>query len=194
MILKLCNKIILPFSTLLCLLKYNGIWGLKKHLAKSDIPNPRLLDIYDAYLSRYYGSWIGYNAQFDGTPCFPHGFYGVFISGGAKLGKNTVIFQQVTIGSNTLNDSEKAGSPVIGNNVYIGAGAKIIGKIVIGDNCRIGANAVVYQDIPPNSVVVLSPTRVIQKENLDNRYYSYRNGKWVYFCDGDWIEDTDKES
>lgn len=194
MILKLFNKIILPFSTLLCLLKYNGIWGVKMHLAQSNVPNPRILDIYDAYLGKYYGSWIGYNAQFAGTPCFPHGFYGVFISGGAKLGKNTVIFQHVTIGSNTLNNSKKAGSPIIGDNVYIGAGAKIIGKIVIGDNCRIGANTVVSQDMPPHSVAVQSPTLIIQKANLDNRYYSYRGGRWVYFYDGDWIECTDKKS
>ena len=49
------------------------------------------------------------------------------------------------------------GVPEIGNNVYIASGAKVFGKIKIGDNVKIGANAVVYRDIPANSVVVLKP-------------------------------------
>ena len=193
MIDKLYKRLTLQASTVWHIKKYNGIWGLKRHLRQSDFPNARLLEIYYTYFSRY-GSWIGYNSQFAGVPCIPHGFYGVFISGDVKLGKNTVIFQHVTIGSNTLNSSENVGSPSIGKNVYIGAGAKIIGKIVIGDNCRIGANAVVYQDLPPHSVAVQSPTRIIQKSNLDNRYYSQRNGKWTYFKDGEWIEDNAKKT
>lgn len=192
MIRTLYDRLTLPALMLLYFRKYNGIWGLKKHLSQSSIPDARLLRIYNSYFGRY-GSWIGYPSKFAGVPCFPHGCYGVFISGGAKIGKNTVIFQQVTIGSNTLNDSEMAGSPTIGENVYIGAGAKIIGKVVIGDNCRIGANAVVYQDMPSNSVAVQSPTRIIQKSNLDNRYYSQKNGRWYYFRDGDWIEDKEKK-
>ncbi|MDA8136956.1 MAG: hypothetical protein M0T82_20250 [Desulfobacteraceae bacterium] len=49
----------------------------------------------------------------------------------------------------------------IGNNVYIGPGAKIFGKITIGNNVKIGANAVVYKDVPDNSLVVLSPGHTI---------------------------------
>lgn len=192
MIKKLFNNVTLPVSTILSLKKYGGIWGLKEHLLKCDIPNKRLIAIYDFYFSRT-GSWIGYKSQFAGVPCFPHGPWGIFISGGTRLGKNVVIFQHVTIGSNTLKDSKKTGAPIIGENVYIGAGAKLIGGIIIGNNCRIGANAVVYQDMPANSVAVQSPTRIIQKDNLDNRYYSQREGKWVYFSDGSWIEDNDKE-
>lgn len=123
---------------------------------------------YKNYLSKY-GSWIGYNADIPNIPFFPHGFTGVFISGDAKIGRNAVILQYVTIGSNTLKDSTRIGSPIIGDNVYIGAGAMIIGGVKIGNNCRIGANAVVYKDMPPNSVAVQAPTRIIQKENLDNR-------------------------
>lgn len=192
MVRKVYGRLTLPVSTVLALRSHNGIWGLKRHLSQTDTPKARLLEIYDAYFSRY-GSWIGYNSHFADVPCFPHGFYGVFISGGARLGRNTVIFHHVTIGSNTLNDSDNAGSPTIGNDVYIGAGARLIGKIVVGDNCRIGANAVVYEDMPPNSVAVQAPTRIIQRSHLDNRHYSQRDGRWVYFRDGDWIEDNDKE-
>ena len=103
----------------------------------------------------------------------PHGLFGIFISERAKLGKNCVIFQGVTIGSNTLIDSKNSGFPVIGNNVYIGAGAKIIGDVKVGDNCRIGANACVVKDVPPNSVVIGNPMKVIDKyEPLDNRFFT----------------------
>lgn len=181
----------MPVSLRLALKKYNGIWGLKKHLYEAEIPDPWLLQIYGSYFKNY-GSWVGYNSRFDSEPCLPHGLHGVFITGGAHVGRNVVIFHQVTIGSNTLNGTRNSGYPTIGDNVYIGAGAKIVGNVVVGNNCRIGANAVVYQDIPENSVVVQSPTRVIQKTDLDNRHYSKRNGKWVFFQDGGWVEDPDK--
>lgn len=174
------------------LVKFRNIWLLKAYLEKQAKPNDILLLFYDSLLSKS-GSWIGYNSYFKGTPFFPHGLYGIFISGGAKLGKNVIIFQQVTIGSNTLNDSNNLGIPEIGDNVYIGAGAKIIGNICIGDNCRIGANAVVYKNLPPHSVAVQSPTRIITKKNLDNRYYSIRGSKWFFFDEGEWIEDKGKQ-
>jgi serine acetyltransferase len=191
MISQIFRLLFLPIVTGVCVKKYGGIWGLKSRLNQDGNPNKILLNCYEKYLSKS-GSWIGFNSRFAGLPCFPHGLYGIFISGGAKIGRNVVIFQQVTIGSNTLNDSIKAGSPTIGDNVYIGAGAKIIGNISIGDNCRIGANAVVYEDMPPNSVAVQSPTRIIQKSNLDNRFYSMNNSGWVFYRDGNWVEDNDR--
>ena len=100
------------------------------------------------------GYYIGANAEFAQWPFFPHGYSGVYVSGGAKVGKRCVIFQQVTIGSDSLTDSKKPGSPTIGDDCYIGAGAKIIGNVKVGNGCRIGANAVVYKDVPDNSTVV----------------------------------------
>lgn len=96
----------------------------------------------------------------------PHQFYGVFISQGATIGKGCTIFQQVTIGSNTLGDSKKYGAPTICNNVYIGAGAKIIGNITIGEGARIGANCVVVTDVPAGATVVLQKPRVIEHPDL----------------------------
>ncbi len=121
-----------------------------------------------------------------GIPCFPHGEKGCFISKKSEIGKNCVIFQHVTIGSNTINGSN-SGSPVIGDNCYIGSGAKIIGNVRIGNNCRIGANACVYKDMPDNSVAVCAPTRIIVKDEvLDNNFYTpdgfmfdFNSGKWV---------------
>lgn len=104
----------------------------------------------------------------------PHGLFGIYISFGAKIGENCVIFNNVTIGSNTLKDSKGYGAPTIGNNVYIGVGAKIIGNVVIGDNVRIGANCVVVNDVPSNSTVVLTSPRVItKKRKRNNKYYNW---------------------
>jgi serine O-acetyltransferase len=108
-------------------------------------------------------------------PIFPHGLYGVFISQGAEIGENCTIFHQVTIGSNTLDDSKGKGSPIICNNVYIGAGAKIIGSVKVGNNCRIGANCVVTKDVPDNSTVVSAPIRIITKNKImDNNFKIFR--------------------
>jgi len=156
-----------PFLKLYILLRFRDYWGLKAHLEQR--PSKLLSLAYDHHFMKL-GSYIGLGSRFAGPPHFPHRCSGVFVSQNAVIGKNAVIFQQVTIGSNTLPDSKHPGSPVIGDNVYIGAGAKIIGGITIGDNCRIGANAVVYEDMPPHSVAVCSPTRVLQKEKLDNTF------------------------
>ncbi len=82
-------------------------------------------------------------------------FGGITIAADAKIGKNVNISQLVTIGE--AGRGKRAGAPQIGDDVYIGAGAKVIGKIKVGDNVKIGANAVVYKDIPPDAVVVNYP-------------------------------------
>ena len=86
---------------------------------------------------------------------------GIVINGKAKIGNNCTIMQQVTIG-NKLNDDK---IPEIGNNVFIGAGAKIIGNIKIEDNVIIGANAVVTKSIPKNCIVAGIPAKIIRKRN-----------------------------
>lgn len=108
----------------------------------------------------------------------PHGLAGIFISYGACVGEGCTIYHQVTIGSNTLPDSRGQGAPSIGRNVYIGAGAKIIGNVVVGDGARIGANAVVTFDVPANATVVQESPRVILHEGpRDNTYVS-----WAEYC------------
>ena len=86
---------------------------------------------------------------------------GIVINGKAKIGNNCTIMQQVTIG-NKLNDDN---IPIIGNNVFIGAGAKIIGNIKIEDNVIIGANSVVTKSISKNCIVAGIPARIIRKIN-----------------------------
>ena len=114
------------------------------------------------------------SVEFEDIPTFPNGLSGVFISTGAKIGKRCVIFHQVTIGSNTLKESRGFGAPTIGDNVYIGCGAKIIGNVKIGNNVRIGANCVVTNDVEDNTTVVFGKNRYIKKEILqNNEFISY---------------------
>lgn len=111
-------------------------------------------------------SWIGYNSEIVEKPVFPHDIIGIFISGDAKIGKGAVIFQHVTIGSNTLPGSKSKGAPQIGDNVFIGAGAKIIGNVRIGNNCKVGAGTVVTIDLPDNSVAVMNHPRIILQDDV----------------------------
>lgn len=91
-----------------------------------------------------------------------HHFGGIIFHPSVEIGENCTIYHQVTIGDR----GGFGGAAKIGNNVMIGAGAKIIGEIAIGDNCKIGANAVLTKDMPPNSVAIGSPTRILeQKQN-----------------------------
>ena len=93
---------------------------------------------------------------------FAYGGIAVVIHKNTKIGNNVVISQCVTIGGR----SKSLNVPIIGNNVYIAPGAKILGDIAVGDNSVIGANAVVIKDVPSNSVVAGVPAKVI-KENIN---------------------------
>jgi len=145
-------------------------WKIKDKLTKASKKTTRDF-YYGAYLKimEKHGNWIGHRSKFEGTPVFPHGMKGIWISQGARIGKDCIIYQHVTIASNLLIDSKGKGSPRIGNNCYISTGATIIGNVRIGNNCRIGANCVVFKDIPDNSVAVPQPPRIIQKENLSHK-------------------------
>jgi serine O-acetyltransferase len=81
-------------------------------------------------------------------------FGGIIISGYAKFGDNCRVRNGVVIG---IRRVEEKTAPIIGNNVDIGAGAKLLGPIRIGDNVLIGANAVVLCDVPDNSIAVGVP-------------------------------------
>ncbi len=126
---------------------------------------------------KHYGCFIPLSSDIGSNIAFPHGAYGVFISQGAKIGDNCIIFHHVTIGSNTLKDSKNYGSPTIGDNVYIGAGAKIIGNVRVGDNVRIGANAIVVKDIPDNATIVAPESIVINHNTPRENTFTTFNTK-----------------
>lgn len=90
-----------------------------------------------------------------------HGM-GVVIGETAIIGDNVTIYQGVTLGGTGKERGKR--HPTIGNNVVIGAGAKVLGNIRIGDNSFVGANAVVIRDVPTASTVVGVPGRVASRE------------------------------
>lgn len=89
-------------------------------------------------------------------------FGGIIVSGYAHFGDNCRIRNGVTVG---LRRVDEPSAPVIGNNVDIGAGAKLLGPITVGDNVVIGANAVVLQDVPANSIAVGVPAIVKPRQH-----------------------------
>lgn len=84
---------------------------------------------------------------------------GIVIGETTVIGDNVLLYQQVTLGG-TGKDTGKR-HPTLGNNVIVGAGAKVLGNITIGDNVRIGAGSVVIEDVEPHSTVVGVPGRVV---------------------------------
>lgn len=123
--------------------------------------NRLIHDFLTFFMSRNahrHGGYIGPDTVIKNIPSLPHGLHGIFISRYAKIGKNCLIYQNVTIGE--VNRE----APVIGDNCLIGAGAVIIGGIRIGNNVCIGAGTVVNKDVPDNFTVVSQPMRFIREE------------------------------
>lgn len=106
------------------------------------------------------------SCKIGGGTKFGYGGIATVIHARAVIGKNCVIGSCVTIGGRSRHYEV----PVIGDNVQISTGSKILGPVHIGDNVVIGANSVVLKDIPSNCVVVGAPARII-KENIDIRTY-----------------------
>jgi serine O-acetyltransferase len=100
-----------------------------------------------------------------GSGLFIGHFGGIIVYPLCKIGKNCNLSQGVTIGLS--NRGKNKGYPVIGDNVYIGPGAKLIGAVKIGNNVAIGANCVVTKDAPDNAVVVGVPGRIISYEGSE---------------------------
>ena len=88
---------------------------------------------------------------------------GVVIGETAVIGNNVTLFQGVTLGGTGKEHGKR--HPTIGDNVVIGAGAKVLGNITIGDNSMIGANAVVVRSVPEHSTVVGVPGRITRTKD-----------------------------
>lgn len=103
-----------------------------------------------------------------------HGM-GVVIGETTVIGDNCMIYQNVTLGGTGKDHGKR--HPTLGNNVLVGAGAKVLGPFKVGDNARIAAGAVVLSEIPPNSTAVGVPARVVRingerPDFLDQIHYS----------------------
>lgn len=132
------------------------IYRLSHFLYRMRIPFlPKLLQIF---IFLIYNSYIPYQARIGLKTSLGYGGIGVVIHARAVIGENVIIGPNVTIGGR----SGKYDVPVIGNNVYVSTGAKILGAIRIGNNSVVGANAVVINDVPENAVVAGVPAKIIK--------------------------------
>ncbi len=133
---------------------YIANWLYRKHV-------PFIPRIIQLIIFLFFNAVIPYKTSIGKNCIIAHGGSGVVINEKATIGDNVLICQQVTIGGTGIGQS----LPLIENDVYLGAGAKIIGPVIIGNNSVIGANAVVTKSIPPRCVAAGVPARII-RENV----------------------------
>ena len=135
----------------------------------------KLLYLYYGYrLSRLqykYGFQIPPGAKI-GKGLYIGHFGSLIVNSGAVIGDNVNLSPNVVIGQQ--NRGEKKGAPTIGNNVWIGSGAVIVGKVNIGDDVLIAPNAYVNFDVPAHSIVIGNPATVHKRENATEGYIENR--------------------
>jgi serine O-acetyltransferase len=95
---------------------------------------------------------------------------GVVIGETAIIGDDVLLYHGVTLGAKENISTDR--HPIIGSQVVIGAGAKVIGRITVGDNSYIGANTVVTKDIPTGSTVVGQTGRVLSKKEAETGHWT----------------------
>lgn len=130
----------------------------------------KLMNLHMRKLQYKYGIEIPIGCNIGEGLTIPHNG-GIVINGNAVIGKNCTILQGVTIGANTFKDRYRVAK--IGDNVMIGAGAKLIGPICIGDDVTIGANSIVTKDIPDGVVVAGIPAKIISHKKSVVIYGEY---------------------
>ncbi|PIX86925.1 MAG: serine O-acetyltransferase [Nitrospirae bacterium CG_4_10_14_3_um_filter_53_41] len=148
-------EVILTYSGFHAILAYRFSHWLYKH----KVPFfPRLISQLARFLT---GVEIHPAATIGKRFFIDHGM-GVVIGETSEIGDNVTLYQGVTLGGTGKEHTKR--HPTLGNNVVVGAGAKILGSMSIGDNVKIGANAVVLTPVPANSTVVGVPGRIVKVE------------------------------
>lgn len=141
-------------------------WYRRNQVISCDSKKIKLIKMFYLYYIKKCDSfncaWLAINindgCHFDSIPLLPHGLKGIIIGYNVFVGKNCTIMQHVTISEGT-----KEKPTLIGNNVFIGAGAVIRSGRKIGNNVKIGANAVITHDVPDNCVVAGVPAKIIKR-------------------------------
>jgi serine O-acetyltransferase len=134
------------------------LFRLQEMLASIGLP---VLALVPHLINKWlHGCVIGTRATFGGGLVLAHPI-GVVINSSVKGGVNLVIESGVVIGDN------HGYSPVIGDNVFIGSGAKLIGRVSVGSGARVGANAVVLHDVAPGATVVGIPAKEVRASAVD---------------------------
>lgn len=154
-----------PFGWLEVLLIYSGFhaifWHRVNHFLHAKLHIP--------FLPRYIAQWV---RLFTGVEIHPgakigpgifidHGM-GVVIGETSEIGRNVTLYQGVTLGGTGVERGKR--HPTLGDNVVVGAGAKILGNIRIGNGVKIGAGSVVVHSVPDNCTVVGVPAEIVRRE------------------------------
>lgn len=135
----------------------------------------RLFNIKFQNLSSLYTilRMLSFSIEIPSTTHIDEGFFighaeGLLINPNCRIGNNFTIYQGVTLGGNMGKIRDGRVAPLIGDNVFVGPGAKVLGPVTVGDNSMIGANAVVMKDIPKDSLAVGIPSKIVKK--IDEPY------------------------
>lgn len=150
-------------SSLEVLLCYPGLHAQLWHRLAHGLWRRRLylLGRFASHLGRFLtGIEIHPAARIGRRLVIDHGL-GVVIGETAEIGDDVHMYHQVTLGGTASSQGKR--HPTIGNNVIIGAGAKILGPFTVGDNARIGSNAVVLEAVPPDTTMVGIPARPVER-------------------------------
>jgi serine O-acetyltransferase len=143
-------------------LSYAGFWAILSyrvaHLLRA-LRLPVLPRFIQAAARFATGVDIHPGARIEGGLFIDHGM-GTVIGETAEVGRGVTLLHQVTLGGRGLNATGKR-HPTLGDGVFVGAGAKILGRVRVGAGARVGANAVVLSDLPPGSTAVGVPARII---------------------------------
>lgn len=157
--------------------------GLVRFLKRYSVPGCKFMVIWRLgqkwkflkYIVRHYSIKYGYQIPIEtsiGEGLYLGHYGAVVINSGTKIGDNCNIAQNVTIGME--NRGPRKGCPIIGNMVWVGAGAVVVGNISIGDDVLIAPNAFVNCDIPSHSIVFGNPCIVKSRENATEGYIKIR--------------------
>jgi serine O-acetyltransferase len=122
---------------------------------------PRLVSHFTRFIT---GIEIHPGAQLGRRLTIDHGM-GIVIGETAEVGDDVLLYQGVTLGNARFQRGKR--HPTVGNNVVIGAGAKVLGPITVGDGARVAAGAVVVNDVPSNTTAAGVPAKAIRYHNPD---------------------------
>ncbi|HEX77453.1 MAG TPA: serine O-acetyltransferase [Dehalococcoidia bacterium] len=154
-------------STLEILLAYPGFHARQLHRLAHTLWNWHIpfLPRFISHVSRFLtGIEIHPGAKIGQGLFIDHGM-GVVIGETSEIGDNCVLYQGVTLGGTSLQRTKR--HPTLGNDVVVGAGAKLIGAITIGDGTKIGSGSVVINSVPAHATVVGVPGRVVEIRHPD---------------------------
>ena len=141
-----------------------ALYLIARFLHKMHIPIlPKVIQVFIRII---FGCKVPYTAKIGKNTVLGNGGLGLTIHARSVIGENCRIGPCVSI----VGSKKHADVPKIGNNVWIGTGARIVGPVVVGNNVMIGANAVVNKDVPDNTLVAGVPAKII-KENIDIKDY-----------------------